>query len=56
MNSDLHLWQVARVIVLSRGGPISTFFFLFLMVSERERERERERKREVEDDVVWKIL
>ena len=39
MNSDLHLWQVAHVTILSRGGPISTFFFLFLMVSEWERKR-----------------
>jgi hypothetical protein len=40
MNFDLHLWQVARVTVLSHGGLISTFFFLFLMISKRERKRE----------------
>ena len=33
MNSDLHLWQVAQVTVLIRGGPISSFVFLFLMAT-----------------------
>ena len=31
MNFDLHLWQVARITVLSRGSLISSFVFLFLI-------------------------
>ena len=45
MNFDLHLWQVTRVIVLSHGGLISTFFFLFLMISKRENKMSEKMKR-----------